>query len=209
MKNSPTILEATDSQIYREGLRLAQDVREKKLTVEAFALRYARDKRSSIYEGKTGLFSPAFFEEELQQEVAASRRYHQSLTLFIIDVDNLKKLNDSFGHVTGDKAITKVAEMIRRTIRRSDIPCRWGGDEFAVLLPATNTTDSQRLALRLKKLLDSEPIVTEPLRLCVSVSIGIAGLAKADTAQTLFEKADRAVYQSKLKKTSAISVYKK
>jgi diguanylate cyclase (GGDEF)-like protein len=147
----------------------------------------------------TGLFNRGFLESTLKRELARCRRHGVMVALMLIDVDDFKGANDRWGHGAGDVALRTVADVIRRQLRVSDAPCRFGGDEFAVVLPDTYRSGA---------LLVGERIVTEVrrafergvagCRIALTVSVGIAWYgATCSTRGELFEAADRALYQAK------------
>ena len=147
----------------------------------------------------TGLFNRGFLESTLTRELGRCRRHGVMASLMLIDVDDFKATNDRWGHGAGDAALRGVAEVIRRQLRVADAPCRYGGDEFAVVLPDTYRSGA---------LLVGERIVTEVRRAferglagcrpALTVSVGLAWYgATCSTRGELFEAADRALYQAK------------
>lgn len=201
-------LEKQKIQAYSEGLILAADVRKGKMSAKRFARRFYELKQIELFEAKTGLFTPYFFELELVREMAQAKRHLLPLSLLVIDMDKMKVINDRFGHLVGDKAILTIGKVLRKVIRQEDVPCRWGGDEFAVILPFTDSEKAVRVAQRIHGVLESQRIETPKGHPKVAVSIGVAQLAPGDTPDSFFEKADRAAYESKKKGGGKISVYK-
>lgn len=130
----------------------------------------------------TGLRNRRFFDETLRDHVQAARRYQRPLTLLLIDVDQFKKINDDFGHVVGDEILSSFAQLLRATLRKSDIPCRYGGDEFAVLLPETTLQEAQHLVERIHRAIDQSEMTPT-----YSVSIGFAEFPQEGN---LLQKAD-------------------
>ena len=147
----------------------------------------------------TGLFNRGFLDAALKRELARSRRHGVMTSLVLVDLDNFKDANDRWGHAAGDSALRGAADVIRRQLRAADAPCRYGGDEFAVVLPDTYRSGA---------LLVGERIVTEVRRafqrcvggprLALTVSVGVAWYgAMSSTHAELFEAADRALYEAK------------
>lgn len=163
---------------------IARDISERK--------RYERDLAALAYHDPlTGLFNRRRFMEELDREVKHARRYQRALTVLYLDLDGLKATNDQFGHACGDALIQDVAELIRSTIRETDIAGRLGGDEFVVLLPGTGLADSAQVAQRLIQLAREHPAAP-------SFSIGIASFPDQGVSpDQLLAAADSAMYQSK------------
>lgn len=155
---------------------------------------------ASISDSLTGLSNRRYFDQRLRQEVDRASRYKQSLSLLLIDVDYLKRINDEHGHIGGDAALVAVGDSLRRTCRTSDLPVRFAGDEFAVIAPCTTAMEARRLAERIQEsLTQASTAVGKLAGQAVTVSIGIADLL-ADIepgAQGLVETADRALYEAK------------
>lgn len=147
----------------------------------------------------TGLSNRRAFEERLRHEIGRAGRNRRSLSLLIIDVDGLKRVNDDYGHQAGDAALRSVAEAIRNSIREIDLGARLGGDEFGVLAPRTDQMSAVVLAERLRALL-ANSINGRPAR-TTTVSIGIASLTPRTDEKplpvSLIRSADHALYQAK------------
>lgn len=147
------------------------------------------------------------WEASLRQEVDRARRSRMPLSVLMVDLDNLKQLNDAHGHGCGDRALALVAEVLRDTCRSRDVAARFGGDEFAVLLPRTRVVEAIVVAERIRaELARRRALFGAPLDSLVRVSIGVADLdavpaasrtSDAATADLLFESADRALYTAK------------
>jgi diguanylate cyclase (GGDEF)-like protein len=140
------------------------------------------------------------WEECLEHEVTRAVAAKMPISLMMIDVDNLKKLNDVRGHGTGDLALSIVGDVLNETCRSRDVAARFGGDEFAVLLPRTRASEARIVADRIRAELARRRACYEaPLSACLTVSIGICDLASIDAPRPalLFEAADRALYAAK------------
>ena len=141
----------------------------------------------------TGLANHRRLFEALHAEICRSKRTGREFSLLLLDLDGLKQVNDRFSHLTGDRALSRLAQILRDCCRSIDIPARHGGDEFAVVLPETGAEAATLLARRICELLERE--TEEP---ALSVSVGIASYPKdADTIGTLLYAADRALYAMK------------
>jgi len=141
----------------------------------------------------TGLFNRQHFDEVLQREIDRSSRYGTPLSLIMIDLDNFKTLNDTKGHIAGDRALSEIARTISENIRSSDVAARWGGDEFILTSPA-DTEQALSLARKLKELLsglDHEGYGP------VTGSIGVSTYRKGDDIDSLTRRADHAMYDVK------------
>jgi diguanylate cyclase (GGDEF)-like protein len=150
------------------------------------------------------------WEECLEHEVMAAARARMPLSLLIVDVDNLKKLNDQGGHAAGDLALGIVGDVLNDTCRSRDIPARFGGDEFAVLLPRTHASEARILAERIRaELAERRRGQKSPIDQLLTVSIGICDLAQIDEPRSdlLFSSADRALYVAKEGGRDRVEVY--
>jgi diguanylate cyclase (GGDEF)-like protein len=148
----------------------------------------------------TGLGNRRQFHVELQREMAFTTRHHAPLALLLVDIDNLKVINDALGHSSGDRAITWTAEGLRRTMRCSDQGFRIGGDEFAVLLRGLDRTSGVRAAWRFVKSQSQVPLSfddSDSVKVTVSVGVAAADESNDFDVTRLFERADRALYAAK------------
>lgn len=156
------------------------------------------------YDYLTGLGSKRRFEEELEVQMAAARRQGYSLTLLILDIDNLKVLNDEKGHVVGDDFFIKLGEIIRKYKREEDFAARIGGDEMAIIVPFTREKEVEVLVKRLDKKIQAQIEKTRTfanLSKPLGVSFGKAQWNRKESKENLKKKADRGLYQvKKLKK---------
>jgi diguanylate cyclase (GGDEF)-like protein len=142
----------------------------------------------------TGLHNRRYFHETLARECARAHRYGRKLALIVFDVDNFKTVNEQVGHLGGDAVLAEAAERVRDVIRTADIPCRVGGDEFAVIMPESGIEQAEQLFERLQGGIDGRPIgQVGRLR----ISAGVAALRADDDSITFFERADQALYRAK------------
>jgi len=155
--------------------------------------------RLATIDGMTGTKSRTYFMELANQEMERSLRHGHPLSLLFVDIDHFKQINDSYGHKTGDEMLSWFAGLIREAIREYDILGRMGGDEFAVLLPETETDAAIQIAERLRqKVEDSRVTLDTGTALAVTVSIGITSRENNDaTFEELLKKADIALYRAK------------
>lgn len=151
------------------------------------------------------------WEESLAHEVARAARANMPLSLLMVDVDHLKELNDRGGHIAGDVALAVVGEVLNRTCRSRDVASRFGGDEFAILLPRTTAAEAKILAERIRtEISQRRRKCPPPLDTRLSVSIGICDLASLPDprARLLFESADKALYTAKQSGRDCVEVYR-
>ena len=150
----------------------------------------------TLTDALTGLYNTRFFTMQLDIEIARTRRTGQPSSLMMIDLDNFKLLNDTMGHIQGNRFLMRTSTTLREQLRPTDIVCRYGGDEFAVIMPATDLFDAVRIANRLQ-----QAIAIIPLKkvLPISASIGVAEYS-ADSrggSDEFVHQADMALYKAK------------
>ncbi|TVS12587.1 MAG: diguanylate cyclase [Wenzhouxiangella sp.] len=148
----------------------------------------------SITDPLTGAWNRHQFNELIRIEVPRAKRYGQPICLLLIDIDHFKKVNDDLGHAAGDQTLQQLCSLIREQIRLVDSLFRWGGEEFAVLLPNTSLAAAHFVGERLRKAVAGSRF--EPAG-AVTVSIGIAELERDETAQQWFERTDQALFAAK------------
>lgn len=177
-----TLLDVTDTSIYQSQLEEARD----------------RLSEASNRDGLTGVYNRRYLEQALAKEFARVKRYEGTLSLIMLDIDHFKRVNDERGHLAGDEVIRRTAEFISSCIRESDTLGRYGGEEFAVLLPHTKLDGALVLAERLRKCVAADPIAFGNQSIPVTISIGVAEL-HPDTPnyEQLIQDADTALYKSK------------
>jgi diguanylate cyclase (GGDEF)-like protein len=146
----------------------------------------------------TGLTNRRQFNTRLQEEVARSRRHHTPLSLALFDLDHFKKLNDFYGHQTGDRVLKEMGKMIRDNLRECDLPARYGGEEFALILPETPESEAYDLLERLRTLISETVFCLPDNPLTVSISVGVSQLeSRKQSAFELVEISDKALYEAK------------
>jgi diguanylate cyclase (GGDEF)-like protein len=148
----------------------------------------------SITDGLTGLLNHRAFQEHLGKEWERSLRSGQPFSVVLMDVDKFKTYNDAFGHPEGDEVLKKVAFLLKETARTVDFVCRYGGEEFVILLPNTDVQGSMVAAERFRQVIEEHPWVLRP----ITGSFGVATFQNDyATAQAMVEAADKALYKSK------------
>ena len=171
---------------------------------------FAELQRSAITDSLTGVYNTRFFHEVLGRETARADRYTTPLSLLMIDIDSFKIVNDTFGHVVGNKVLTQIARTLENTVRNTDFVFRCGGDEFGVVLPGTNLEGALRVAEKILQRVESSDILhslgyTGP----VTVSIGLSEYHRGSHFETLVAEADQALYASKRSSKNCARTFKR
>ncbi len=154
----------------------------------------------AITDGLTGLHNHRYFYKKIAEEIHRSNRYNHPLSLIIADIDNLKAVNDTQGHTGGDNLLKAFAETIKSTVRDTDIVARYGGDEFALLLPETDLKAAMEMAERIRSQIHVRPYFQQelPVSANISASFGAAELSLHDESlEELVKRADKALYEAK------------
>ena len=149
--------------------------------------------RLALTDGLSGLYNHRYMHEFLNWEVQKSDRYGRQLTLLILDIDDFKHYNDQFGHQFGDRVLQHVADVLGKSVRKTDIVARCGGDEFAVIMPETAADDSLGTIGRIAANLAQRPLKRGGEEIHVTVSIGGSSMEPGKSKDALFNEADRAL----------------
>jgi two-component system cell cycle response regulator len=177
------------------------------LALEVVSL-YNNMKLMAITDGLTGLFNHREFYNALRRELERARRYRHPLSLLIIDVDDFKAFNDRFGHLAGDHALRKIADVIRRSARSTDIIARYGGEEFALILPESVPKGALMVAERIKiEMAETNFIRNSSIFVNLTVSIGLYTSEHGDISEDqMVSLADEAAYRAKLEGKNRVVV---
>lgn len=145
----------------------------------------------------TGIPNRRSFSLHYQQVLAQARRHPEPLSLLLIDIDHFKQINDRHGHLVGDEVIRHTAQQIAGRVRESDVLCRWGGEEFLVLLKNADLHAATRVAESLRAQLEARPMEDSHVHHPVTISVGVTQILKDDTESSAVSRADQALYQAK------------
>lgn len=160
----------------------------------------------SEHDALTGLHNDRAFLDRYQRALERAVSTRQPLAIILLDVDQLKAINDAFGHRTGSQALIHVADALRHSKRAADIAARWGGDEFAILLEGADAAAAMRVAEGVIAHLRSTPLRMENTSAPVSVTIGICTAAQPSASSDLFAAADRALFAGKARGRNTIEI---
>ena len=179
-------------------------------TAAARSQRHARDEalRASRFDALTGLYNRSFFFTTMEQEIRRSDRMGRGFTLLMLDLDDLKPVNDNFGHQWGDRLLRAVADVIRRTVRFTDAAARYGGDEFVILLPETDAAGGYVVAEKLRRDIAALSLRAADRNVRSSISVGqVAYPDDGSTIEQLVSAADVAMYEAKRRGKNRIVGY--
>ena len=157
-----------------------------------------RYRELSITDDLTKLFNSRSLLSRLQNELDRAQRYGHALSLLILDLDNFKLFNDTYGHIAGDKVLARAGEILRRSLRKTDIAFRYGGEEFIAFLPETTVHEALRFAERIRlAFAEQEFRFNNKTQLAVTVSIGLAEYVPGEDSSTFIDRADQCLYTAK------------
>jgi diguanylate cyclase (GGDEF)-like protein len=150
---------------------------------------------AATHDEKTGLYNNKFFETILDMEVEKASRGQQKLSLFMVDIDFFKKINDKYGHIKADELLARLAKVLQKQLRKSDVAARFGGEEFFILLPETNLEKAKRITTRIRTAIKSDKMLKKH---GVNVSGGLSQYRKTrDSKKMMKERVDKALYKAK------------
>jgi diguanylate cyclase (GGDEF)-like protein len=177
-----------------DDVRRLEDLADRVAPAIENARRFREARQLADLDSLTGLHNRRYFHETLAREIDRALRYQRRLSLVIVDVDGFKEINDRIGHLAGDGVLAEIADRIRQVVRSADIPCRVGGDEFAVIVPEVEVGQARQLVGRIQRAVSSQPIARAGR---VRVSAGVADLQPNDNPTSLFERGDESLYAAK------------
>ncbi len=176
---------------------LANKVQQMEKNEEDTRQRLEEERRRALTDSLTGLPNREAYGERSHQEMLRWQRYQHPLTLAVIDIDHFKQINDTYGHQTGDKVLKILAGSVSKRLREVDFMARFGGEEFVILLPETNTENALIILNRIREGLAKTPFRYQDKRITITISIGISGFKEGDSVETVFVRADQALYDAK------------
>ena len=176
---------------------IAQSVNEHLATAISNANLFSQTRRLSITDGLTDLYTHRYFQETMDREISRSIRYKKPLSLLLVDIDHFKKVNDTYGHQAGDYVLQGLAKIMRKMFRQSDYSCRYGGEEFTVILTDTDLESACLGGERLRKELEKHVFRFGESDIPVTISIGASAFKEGMSKQKIIEDADQALYRAK------------
>lgn len=159
---------------------------------------YEKIKHKSYTDSLTEVYNHGFFQDRLSASIEQASRNHQTVSIIMLDLDDFKMINDNFGHQTGDCILKEVADILKKSSREIDFVCRYGGEEFGIILTNTNRDQAYAIAERIRKNIEHHEIGLLPKGMCVTASLGISTYPEnANTKTDLIGMADKAMYTAK------------
>jgi len=155
---------------------------------------------ATIKDPLTGLFNRNYFYEMLAYEIERAKRYKTALSLIIIDVDDFKTVDDTWGHLEGDRVLIELSRIFKSYVRAVDIISRWGGEEFAIILPETDTDGAYKLSERIRKAIENLNLGYK-----VTVCAGVSTIKDEMDINNFIAAADKALYKAKERKNSVMA----
>lgn len=178
-------------------VQLLEVAAEAEQTLAEQAKRIRQLENLSITDELTGLFNRRGFTDALERVLASCRRHGEPGLLIMVDLDRFKAINDTYGHLAGDSVLKGAAELLRGTLRKSDIVARLGGDEFALLLPRTKALPGQKLVTKIDRSINALRVPYGRVEIPVSASVGWDTYGPRSQPDHLIFTADRALYRAK------------
>ena len=187
-------------------LRLRRVLKERQLGTERTRM-MEKLQKLAITDGLTKLYNSRSFYTQLELEVDRFNRYKHPLALLLLDIDNFKEYNDSYGHLEGDKVLVRFSQIIKTCLRANDSAYRYGGEEFTVILPETNGDEAKTVAQRIRSSLEAEKYKPVPGKVTrITISIGVTQCYPKEELSTFIRRADKAMYLSKENGRNRVSV---
>ena len=153
--------------------------------------------RMTIVDGLTGIHNKRFLLDTLEREIPRARRHQRPLGLVMFDIDHFKKINDTFGHLAGDFVLKELAQLVKNRLRPDDVLGRYGGEEFAVVLPETDLEGGRVIAEELRTLIEAHAFLFEQERIQVTCSLGVAIVDEDSDVLGFLKAADERLYAAK------------
>ena len=197
IKNGASDLILKPLKLYEVIFRINKVIKERSLLDERYKM-IKELKRFIIEDALTGLYNSRYFFDQLDKEIKRSDRYLHPISLIFIDIDNFKEINDTYGHMIGDKILTLIAKRIKACLRSNDNAYRFAGDEFTIILPETTASDAKFVADRILSKITNESFEINEKKISeITSSIGIAEYQMNERNQQFVHRADVIMYEAK------------
>ena len=174
-----------------------REINETRQRLQHMEIELQRSQAMARTDPLTGMCNRRGMDEMIAREVARARRTGTPFSIAIIDLDHFKKVNDQYGHHIGDKALVHLAAVAQASLRETDVICRYGGEEFVLVLPGAGADGAQFVAERLRMMVENTPFVQDRGKITLRVSAGVADLHSGENAEALLRRADQALFDAK------------
>lgn len=181
----------------QRNLKLQQQIQYMEQESDQLKQKLSENRQKLMFDSLTGVRNRLSYEEILEQELSRYARYREVFCYALLDIDHFKRINDEYGHNAGDKALQIVARMLAQNIRKTDFLFRIGGEEFVLLLPKTSLENAAPLVEKIRKSVGQANFHFKQQKVTISLSAGVSNIAPGDNAESIYERADQALYQAK------------
>jgi len=166
----------------------------------------AKLEKFANYDELTQIQNRRVFDENLQQTLLINGRKPVKNSILFLDVDDFKKINDSFGHEVGDKVLIRLAKVLKESVREMDLVCRWGGEEFIISLVDASLEDSKKIAEKIRVNIESDSLLNAYIHYSVTASFGLTQIQERDTLEKILQRVDNALYTAKEEGKNRVSL---
>lgn len=210
------VTKSTDNILSEKEIEYLEQLTNQAATTINRANVYAEILKHATLDALTGFYNRRQLEERIKQEVSSAKRQKRQLCAVMTDIDFFKRVNDTYGHAVGDLVLKTVSKVFKTQLREYDVAGRYGGEEFALLLPFTNITDAQMVAQRLRKAVENKKIDISKINpdaqeknISVTISLGVYEYKPGESEKDLLKNADKALYEAKETGRNRVVVYDK
>ncbi len=200
------VVKAQETRVNENIKILVNQVNELKKEAQELRDRVQQEKEHALHDPLTGLYNRKAYNEKISEVISTIESYDH-FSLLIWDIDHFKKFNDQYGHVVGDKVLKTVSEKLTKLLQKDYFLARFGGEEFAMLVPDLTVEQSKEFADHIRSEVSNIVFMVKGKQVKITVSCGIANIHKKDSAKSIFERADKALYQAKADGRNRINIY--
>ena len=207
------VTKSTDNILSEKEINYIEQLTNQAATTINRANVYAEILKHATLDALTGFYNRHQLEERIKQEVSGAKRQNRRLCVIMTDIDYFKNVNDTYGHAAGDLVLKTVSNVIKHQLRDYDIAGRYGGEEFAIILPFTKIEEAQMVAQRLRRAVENTKIDISKINadaeknINVTISLGVSEYTNNDNEKTLLQKADKALYKAKENGRNKVELY--
>ncbi len=201
------IVKAQETRVYKSVKALANQVNELKLEAQELRHKVQSEREQALRDPLTGLYNRQAYNEKITEIIAEKEKYNDNLSLLIWDIDHFKKFNDLYGHVVGDKVLKTVADKFTKLLKENYFLARYGGEEFVMLVPELSLEKAREYADYIRREISNIAFMVKGKKVQITISCGVASIQANDNAQSIFERADKALYVAKEKGRNCVNTY--